>query len=730
MVAEQHIGARFIAEVFGPSTEQAVFICSLVNNGDRDGRGADERFVTTRDLGDIAGFAGKWDVPKRGCYYCVATLAPNARRRAKDTLAELNCLHADIDFKDLAAAPEEVRRVLCVAMRPPSAVIATGHGLHCLWLFKEALAATPETIAEVERLLRRLAELFGANAQAAECARLLRLPGSHNTKHGEWTEVAIESCEPTRRYELDDLRDWLDLLPQPLLQRRPAERGNGRAADRAFVAFGSEGGKPPIDAEARIAAMRFQGPGDSAIHATQLAVSASLLAHGVPVEAAVTTLLAATRTAAGEHGARWNWEREERDLRRMCTDWLRKHPELAPPVAAVAGEGASIPLHPYAARPFGEIPPRRWLHASHYIRGQVVMTVAPGGYGKTSLVLANVIEMCAHVGLLGALPIEGPLRVAYWNAEDPEEEVERRIAAVCLRHGVSAAALAGYLHLGSRVTGSRRIAQLDRAGNVALDLPLLAAVQAYLADNHIDVAMFDPLIAFHRVPEGDNNAMVQVVEAFGRIAESTDCCIELSQHTRKSQGAPGELTADDSRGASAIVYAARSVRVLNRMTPSEAELPKIEPEERRHYLRVARDKTNLAPPGKATWVHLTSVDLPNGDKVQAAEPWTYPEACEGVTAEDAAWAHAEAGRKAYRTTPKSPDWFGYALADHLCLGIGVHGTPRDARERGNRKRVTAILRDWLERGVLARERRRDEGARKEFEFFGPGKITDSSEDEA
>ncbi len=54
----------------------------------------------------------------------------------------------------------------------------------------------------------------------------------------------------------------------------------------------------------------------------------------------------------------------------------------------------------------------------------------------------------------------------------------------------------------------------------------------------------------------------------------------------------------------AIVNAARSVRILNRMTAEEAKLPKIGAEDRRLYLRVSRDKVNLVPAGKAMWVHL------------------------------------------------------------------------------------------------------------------------------
>ena len=70
--------------------------------------------------------------------------------------------------------------------------------------------------------------------------------------------------------------------------------------------------------------MRYQGSGDTSIHQTQLAVSAALLNRGVAVDEVVATILAATRTAAGDAGARWNWHHEERDVRKMCETWQRK----------------------------------------------------------------------------------------------------------------------------------------------------------------------------------------------------------------------------------------------------------------------------------------------------------------------------------------------------------------------------------------------------------------------
>jgi P4 family phage/plasmid primase-like protien len=72
--------------------------------------------------------------------------------------------------------------------------------------------------------------------------------------------------------------------------------------------------------------MSFGGSGESAIHTTQLAVSASLLSKGHEVGEVVGLLLDATRAAAGDYGVRWNWRREEKSLRLMCEAWLRKHP--------------------------------------------------------------------------------------------------------------------------------------------------------------------------------------------------------------------------------------------------------------------------------------------------------------------------------------------------------------------------------------------------------------------
>jgi P4 family phage/plasmid primase-like protien len=129
---------------------------------------------------------------------------------------------------------------------------------------------------------------------------------------------------------LDDLREWLETVG-PVLHRKPKANGADEAPANPFLALARrQGFYVPVDVEARLRDMRYQGPGESGVHATQLSVSASLLSHGEPVDAVVATLMDATRVAAGLFGDNWNWRREERAIRGLCDSWLAKHPDIAP----------------------------------------------------------------------------------------------------------------------------------------------------------------------------------------------------------------------------------------------------------------------------------------------------------------------------------------------------------------------------------------------------------------
>lgn len=260
----------FIKLVFGPTTEQPVHVCSLGN--DRDGPHS-PRTVSTRDMADITKFIGKWDQAERGMFFCVGTLKPGMKR-SKDAVSEIAFLHADIDFKDISTPIAEVRSKLAALEYPPSILVASGNGLHCYWLLREGLDAAVEQ-DRIEAALRQLADTVGGDVAVCEIARLMRLPGTHNTKKGAWAEVVIEQMTD-RRYELDDLEEWLSRTsPKIIRKNKPAALP---ADDNPFlVAARQLGFKPSIDVEKRLAAMAYGGVGETSIHQTQLAVSASLL---------------------------------------------------------------------------------------------------------------------------------------------------------------------------------------------------------------------------------------------------------------------------------------------------------------------------------------------------------------------------------------------------------------------------------------------------------------------
>ena len=128
---------------------------------------------------------------------------------------------------------------------------------------------------------------------------------------------------------------------------------------------------------------------------------------------------------------------------------------------------------------------------------------------------------------------------------------------------------------------------------------------ATIRHNKIDVLIIDPFVKSHRVSENDNIAIDVVATQWAEIADMTDCAIELLHHPRKTGGA--EITVEDGRGASALISASRSARVLNRMKKEDADEAGVEAAQAWRYFRVDNGKASMAPhPERADWYRLVS----------------------------------------------------------------------------------------------------------------------------
>jgi hypothetical protein len=361
---------------------------------------------------------------------------------------------------------------------------------------------------------------------------------------------------------------------------------------------------------------------------------------------------------------------------------------------------AKISARPYIFCDPTKIPPRDRLYGNHLFRGFASATVAPGGMGKTSLIIAEALAQVTNRPLLKASVASRPLRVWLWNLEDPFEELQRRIQAACLQHGLTADDLGGRLFVNGRETGLL-MAKSTLGGALVLE-PVINGIVAEIVAQQIDVLTIDPFVSCHRVSENDNGAVDAVVKAWGRVAGEGKCAVELLHHARKL-GLDAQVTAESARGAVAMVAACRDVRVLNRMTKEEADQARVQ--NHRLYFRLYSDKPNMAPPSEVTdWYCLKSVDLKNGpagrsDNVQAVVRWSWPDALDGLTARDLFVVQKRIDEDQWRKDPQATKWAGKAIAEVLELDLEL------AAHLG---RVKSLLKRWIEGGALKIVRRNDQ----------------------
>jgi hypothetical protein len=360
---------------------------------------------------------------------------------------------------------------------------------------------------------------------------------------------------------------------------------------------------------------------------------------------------------------------------------------------------------PYVARDPATTPRRQWLYGRHYLRGFVSATIAASGVGKTTLGAAEAVVMGSGRDFLSGEKdkIIERLRVWYWNGEDPFDELERRITAVCERHNIDREELAGNgrLFFDSGHNTPLNFASSSGPGKVQFNEELIAWFVQKIKDLGIDIVILDPFISIHSIGENDNTAIDKVLKRLGQIAVECNCAIGIMHHVRKPFRNQGDLTGDDARGASAIIAACRSTRVLNRMTPKDAEAAGIKGAKAyRSYFRIDHDRASMAPSEDASWAHLVDVYLANGDHVGALEYWEHPKPFDDVTTADIEAVRAEARRADFAGTPyllapqAKERWVGAAVAERL------ERLELDLGNRGHCMRISKLVKTWIQSGVL------------------------------
>jgi hypothetical protein len=346
---------------------------------------------------------------------------------------------------------------------------------------------------------------------------------------------------------------------------------------------------------------------------------------------------------------------------------------------------------------------REWLHANHYIRGFVSATIAPGGVGKSTNAIVEVLAMVTglplpHRPALRTAPGKR-LRVWYVNGEDPIEETERRFQAAMLHFGVKPEDVEGRLFIDSGHDQDFVFAR-ENGRVVAVVEPVVDSVMVGIKEKGIDCLILDPVVSFHAVAENDNTKLQQVLEQFSAIANEAQASVELVAHTRKANG--NEITADDARGASALHDKVRSLRTVNRMTEKEGEKAGLSVNEFKSVFRLDNGKASMTKAGAgSTWRRLVSVRIESGDDVGVCDAWHWPSAedlANDLTLEQVERVKVTLGSGNWRESQQAKDWAGYAIM----LAVGL-----DPDDKDERPKARARLAGLIKSGTLKIETRED-----------------------
>jgi hypothetical protein len=302
--------------------------------------------------------------------------------------------------------------------------------------------------------------------------------------------------------------------------------------------------------------------------------------------------------------------------------------------------------------------------------------------------LAEAIDMATGRGILTGKPRE-KIRVVYYNAEDDQDTIDSRVAAILTLYGIDQEEIEGWLfpHSGVEETAFYMVSGQD----AVINEHLFVAIERFCQEAKADVLIFDPLQDLTRSPETN-----EVFRAMGQrmrlMASRTQAALGLIHHTRKvTAGMTPSI--DDGRGGSALRGTARFNRILISMTEDEAAKAGVT--NHRHFMRIGDVESNLAPPSADVnrWFEKVDVKTPNGWHYGALRPWLWPDAFDGVTRQDAARVRAQINMlpDPPRADVRSGTWVGVIVADALGL---------DLTAKSDKQKVKTVIDKWLETDVL------------------------------
>jgi hypothetical protein len=684
----------------------------------------------------IAGWNGK-----RNVYFHPNATRPGLQKKAgKADIVAVDTAFVDLDPPktadgDLAREQDRILDKLKGFVPRASGVVLSGGGFQAYWRYEMPVAVGgPADVARLEAVNLDLREALAGDA-THDVSRILRLPGTLNLpdkKKREAGRVPVMAevifFDPQRRYRLEALaqaaREARNSSGAPHAGKFEPRGGEGECPDPARGEREHDSGAgAELESEVgpELAAIIRLGRdpedpqrwcrADGTLDRNRVVyfVAVEMLRRFV-AEARIAEVLLDRNYGVSEHvwaqqdPERAVWDRALRNARAELAQEAKERnappPRRERPHAHAADDGG------LGAWEFGaaaidpaKIRPRGWLLGTWLCRQFVSSLYADGGVGKTTIRLACALALATGRKDILELHVFERCRVLFVSFEDGDEELTRRMLRAMRHHGVDNGELAGWLYVKTITRSAMKLATVNKKGELVYG-PLWGLLRTAIRTLHIDAVFLDPLIKIHGMNENDNNQMDMVMNALVDLAIDFDIAVDAPHHITKGSAAPGN--ADAGRGAGAVKNGGRLIYTATRMLEDDARLYGIDPDECGRYIRIDQGKVNLVPSSREPkWLKLVTAPLgnvdvdphrPEGDQVQAVEPWAPP----AVVGQLTSW-----------TITKILD----KIANGYAPGRRYSGEPQ-ARERGawhvvlefcsdlNERQAKLIIRTWIKDGIL------------------------------
>jgi hypothetical protein len=173
------VAIAFLKKVLPPQGRYCAFVKI------RGGKKFNRFFETVEELWE---YMRETDRDGDDAYFALGSYGEDDERKQRNVIA-LRCLWLDIDcgegkpYRDVEEATTALKRFCDGAKLPKPMIVKSGHGVHVYWPFKQAISPR-EWLPYAEGLKAACIAhgLKADSARTADCASILRPPGTHNHK--------------------------------------------------------------------------------------------------------------------------------------------------------------------------------------------------------------------------------------------------------------------------------------------------------------------------------------------------------------------------------------------------------------------------------------------------------------------------------------------------------------------------------------------------------------------